>query len=113
MNIDNIIAHVGSTVSHKTVSESVDDPIYGTQTESFSSGTDISAIISPIEENDILLKQGILSVGDMKAHVKSDQDVKEGEIIVYDSVNWDVAIVTTTPYMSATLCKTAGLKRRL
>ena len=113
MNLDNAIEHVGSTVVHKTLTETADDAIYGTQTEVYDAGTNILAIISQIEKNDILLKQGILAVGDMKAHVKSNQSIKEGDMIVYDSTNWDVVIITTTAYMDTALCRTAGLKRRL
>lgn len=113
MNFDNLINHVGSTVTHKTVTITEADALYGTPDESFATGISIKVILTAAEDNDRLVKQGILQTGDLKATVKSDLTIAEGDVITISGTDWEVVHITPIQYMSNAIYKTAGLKKRL
>jgi len=112
MNVNNFIDTHGTSVTLKTLSEAAEDTTYGTMTESFSEST-ISAVLSFAEENDRLVRQGILNTGDMKAYVKPDQTIAEADKITFGGVDWLVVYVGVQPYKSTTAFQVVGLKKEL
>lgn len=113
MNIDNFIDHKGSVVTHKTVTTTEADATYGTPDESFSAGASIKIIPTITKEDDILVAQGILEIGDLRATVKSDLAIAEGDVISISSEDWEVVHVSQMLHLSKTLYKVIGLKKRL
>lgn len=113
MNINTLLEHIGSTVTYKSVTISEDDALYGTPEESFAAGVNIKTILTAAGTDDKLVKQGILEMGDLKITVKSDCTIKEGDVITINGTDWEVIYVSTTLYLSDTLYKIAGLKKRL
>jgi hypothetical protein len=113
MNIDNFIDHKGSVVTHKTVTITEADATYGTPDESFSAGVSIKIIPTIAEGDDRLVAQGILEIGDLKATVKSDLTIAEGDIIIISGAEWEVVHVSQMLHLSNTLYRVIGLKKRL
>ena len=113
MNVDNFIDHKGTTVTHKTVTITEEDTTYGTPGESFSTAVSIKIIPAIAEENDILVAQGILEIGDLRATVKSDLTIAEGDVININTEEWEVVHVSQMLHLSKTLYKVIGLKKRL
>ena len=113
MNVDNFIDHKGTAVTHKTVTITEEDTTYGTPGESFSTGVSIKIIPAITEENDILVAQGILEIGDLRATVKSDLTIAEGDVISISTEDWEVVHVSQMLHLSKTLYKVIGLKKRL
>lgn len=113
MNIDNFIDHKGSVVTHKTVTITEADATYGTPDESFTTGESIKIIPTIAEENDKLVAQGILEIGDLKATIKSNLTIAEGDVIIISDAEWEVVHVSQMLHLSKALYKVIGLKRRL
>ena len=113
MNIDNFIDHKGTVVTHKTVTITEEDTTYGTPDESFSTAVAIKIIPARAEENDTLVAQGILEIGDLKATVKSDLAIAEGDVINISGEEWEIVHVSPMIHLSEIIYKVIGLKKRL
>ena len=109
--IDNGLEQFGTTLTLKTVTVTETEDVYGTATHSYAN-TSILGMIGDPEENDRMLAAGILETGDMVATVKSTQAIKEGDLITYNSEDWEVVKVVVMTYKDETTHKRVGLKMR-
>jgi len=108
--IDNGITQHGTEVTLKTVIVTDSQDVYGTATQTYTESS-IDVMIGAPVKNDRMLVMGFIGSGDMVATVKSTQAIKEGDILVYDSVDWVVVNVAVIDYKNITSHKRVGLKQ--
>lgn len=111
MNFDNLIERLGSAVALKTVTLTSIESIYGTQSESYAESS-IKAVFTIPKIDDVLLREGILKIGDMYAYIKTTLAIKEGDRIYWNSSDWEVVNIQKMPYQAETAYLKVGISRR-
>lgn len=112
MNFDNLIDLHGSSITLRTVTLSEIEAVYGTQSESYADST-VKAIMGIATEDNRLVRQGIIKAGDFIAYLKSGQAIKEGDMIVLASIDYEVIKYEKMYYQGNVAYIMATLKKKL
>ncbi len=107
MNFDNLIERYGTSVTLKTVTL----PTVNTTAVETYVDTTINVIFSDLSAKR-KVQDAIIDTGDIAAYLKSDQAVKERDILVYNTENWEVHAVNVKIYNDATVYKKVILKKQ-
>ncbi len=107
MNFDNLIDTHGTSTTLKTITL---NSANATAAETYVDST-ITVMFSDLNKF-LKIQDAIIGTGDMVAYLKSDQAVKERDILVYNSQNWEVTAVDVKIYKSDTAYKKATLKKQ-
>lgn len=107
MNFDNLIDKMGTSVTLKTVTLPT---VNTTAAETYVDST-IVVVFSALNATR-KVQDAIIDTGDMAAYLKSGQAIKERDILVYNSENWEVTAVNVKIYDDATVYKKVILKKQ-
>lgn len=107
MNFDNLIERIGTSVTLKTVTL----PTLNTTAAETYVDTTINVIFTGLNANR-KVQDAIIDTGDMGAYLKSGQAVKERDIFVYNTENWEVIAVNVKIYNDDIVYKKVILKKQ-
>jgi len=109
--IDNGINNLGTDYVLKTISTTGVEDAYGTATHTFIEST-IKAMIGDPLKGDKMVLAGDIGYGDMTATLKSTQEIKVDDRLIYRGDEWEVVTVSIITYQGSVTHKRVGLKRR-